>query len=604
MQRSSQARFIPLIWLLTLAVAAVCGVLAGCEKSPEMPTLANPFDPDGPTGGDGLQIAALASVNQIVLSWNQPQNMDIVEYFLYHSDTQNGTFEDLAVVEHTDNASGNYIYDYPDPTQTHWFKAQAFTQGGDFTLTSLAVAATATVGPTVIVGDTVSFLATRFPEFTVTASFGDSLLVGHDETFANAARFAAAGPGLPTVFSLDLGPAALDSNFTFYVKAFDDLRESLPTVRDLKVGFGPRHGLVDASPLRLATRVNDLQIPALGVLRMRFAASEAGLAGTAWVPGAEIHPGYELSDLADFQEIWGEFEGDFGYNTTHKLIVRPNLLGDAAFKLKVPDTRIVSTPTVSVELSAAATDLRISENPNFAAVPWQPYVPLLDFTLSAGEGTKTVYVQYRNDWTQSAILSDYCIFVSQGLDVKIFAPVTGNALIGGSTFIIGGTSNPGTVAATIDSVKLDLGDGQGFRAVSGIDSWKYTWGVPTFDEDTELVLRARAWADSARFMVTDVVTVTVTQLVIKIVEPLAGTTVTGGDPVTVAGTAIGLLGGAPMDSVVVDIGTEHLAASGTDTWSVTWTAPVVTVNTPTDIIATVWAGGESVSQTISVTVTP
>ncbi len=591
-------------WLVHLMLMAAMGavLLAGCEESPTKQHQGNPFDPNGPTGGDALQVSALISVNQIILSWTQPQDMNISEYFLYRSDSRDGPFEDLAVVAAKAGPSGTYIYDYPPPTQTHWFKVQAFTADGDFSLTSLAVAASATLGPTVVVGDTVSSLATRFPELTVTSTFGDSLLVGLDDTYANAWRIGLAGPGVPTVFTLDLGPAAAGDTFTLHIKAFDGLGESESTVRQMPVSFAPVHALVDANPLRLATRINDLAIPAIGVVRMRFAPSEAELASAPWVPGAEIYPDYELSDSANAQEIWGEYEGDFGFTTTTRLPVRPDLLAGAAFQLNLPSNRVISTPLVTAELSAQATEMRLSENPNFSAVPWRAFADTTQVVLSPEEGTKTIYCQFRNDWTQSAILSDYCILVAQGVDVKIFAPVTGDVVPGGSSFVVQGTSSPGTVAASIDSVQLDLGDGLGFREVIGTTSWRLNWSVPTFDQDTELVLRARAWADS--FMITDVVTVTISQLSLKILAPLPDETILGGDPLLISGEAAGLLGGAPLDSVTVDIGSEHFLASGTAAWSVTWTTPAVAVDTPAEITATAYAGGETVAKTVSIILTP
>jgi len=587
---------------VVLALVTTLLLLTGCEKSPTSQHQGNPFDPSGPSGGDALQLTTVTGVNQIILTWNQPQDMDINEYSLYHSESGDGSYEQLAIVPAGTNSTGSYTYKYPSPTQTHWFKAQAFTLGGDFSLTSLAVAAAATLGPTVVVGDTVSSLASRFPELTVTATFGDSLLVALNDTYANAWRFAQAGSGVPTTFSLDLGSAAADSTFTIYVKAIDGASSSFPTVLEMPVSFNPTHGLVDASATRLAKRVNDLSIPATGVTRMRFAPSEAELASATWVPGADIYPDYELSDSANSQEIWGEYEGDFGFISTSKLVVRPDLLGAASFELSLPTNRVVYTPTVMAQLSAAATEMRISENPDFASVPWQTFADTSSVRLSDGEGTKTVYCQFRNDWTQSAILSDYCIYVSQGLDVKILAPGTGAVVPGGVDFIVMGTSNPGTVATAIDSVKLDLGDGLGFREVIGVDSWQLEWAIPTFDQDTELVLRARAWADT--FMITDVVTVTISQLAIRIMEPLPDATVVGGDPLVISGEAAGLLGGAPIDSVTVDIGAEHLLANGTDAWTVTWTTPVVTTDTPTDITATVWAGAESTASLVSVILTP
>ncbi len=603
MPRSSYLKSFPLLWLLALlAVVAIFGTLAGCETSDGRQHVDNPFDPDGSAGGDALQVSALVITNQIRISWNQPQNMGIADYVVLSADSRFGSYTELAIVAHTSGASGSYIYDYPPPTRTHWFKVQAFTTNGQFSLASLAVPATASIGPTVVVGDTITTTATRFTELTVTADLGDSLLVAFDASFAGAVRLAQAGPGLPTTFPLDLGPAAADSTFRLHIKSFGSLSTSETTVFNLPVAFDPKHRLTEGSPLRLATRVNDLTIPASGVVNMRFAASEDELATAPWLPGAELYPAYELVDSANPQEIWAEYEGDFGFNTTSKLAVRPDLLASAAYFLKVPDTRVVSSLTVVAEFSAGATDLRISESPNFAAVPWQAYADTATFILSPEEGTKTVYVQFRNDWTQSTVLSDYCILVAQGPDVNFIAPMMGDVLVGGSNLMTIGTSTPGNVATALDSLLVDLGDGQGFREVLGTDNWQLVWNVPTFETDTEVTIRARAVVDS--LVATDFVTVTVSQVGIQIADPLDGVLVLGGDPLPISGTANGILSGAPIDSVIVDIGAERLVATGTDAWNVTWLAPIVTVDTPTDITATVWSNSLTATETITVTVTP
>jgi hypothetical protein len=588
--------------LPALAALIACGLLVGCEKSAEQPGLGNPFDPDGPTGGDGLQIRALASPGEILLIWQQPQGLDIAEYLVYRADSRDGPYTQLAVVTQTTTRQARYTVKYPSPTQTHWFRVQAFTAGGTFSLASLAVPASAAVGPTVIVGDTVRTLATRYPQVAVTVGFGDTLLVGLNDTYTNALRVPVVAPGVPTVFSLDLGAAAPDDTFRLYVKAFDDLGESLTTQLTLPVSFAPKHFLAAGIPLRLTRRVNDLTIPATGLLRMRFASTEAGLATADWLPGSALYPGYELADSANPQQIWGEFEGDFGFNTTHVLNVKPDLLGSATFHLNVSASRVVPNLTVTATMSAAATEMRLSENPGFATVPWVAYADSQTFVLSAGEGTKTVYAQFRNDWTQSAILSDYCIHVSQGPDVKILAPRDGNVVGGGSTLIVHGTSSPGTVATKIDSVRLDLGDGLGFREVIGTDSWQLAWAIPHVAANTTRVLRARVWAGLLE--VTDLVSVTIADLTISITSPLAGARLVGGSSVSVSGTAAALPGGAPVDSVVVDIGATHLVATGTVAWNTTWNTPVVAADTPADITATVWAGGQSAAGTVNVTLTP
>ncbi|MDX2472788.1 MAG: Ig-like domain-containing protein [Candidatus Krumholzibacteria bacterium] len=587
--------------LLALVLVLAIGAFTGCEKSPDRQHLDNPFDPNGATGGDGLQLQALASPNQIILTWNQPQGMDIVEYFLFSAPGPNGPFEDLDIDPATESASANYIYKYPPPTQVHWFKAQAITSNGDFSLTTLAEAASAAMGPTVVVGDTVKTLATRFPVITATASFGHTFAVAFDADFATTIEVPIAGPNVPTIFTIDMGPAADGDTVRLYVKAFDDLTESLATELVSLVNFSPKHTLIDANPLRLSRRSVDMAITTEGVLNMRFATSEAELALASWQTATDTLRGYELSDSANAQEIWGEYEGDFEFNSTSRLIVRPDLLTNVDFFLKVPSNHVVSVSTVVAEFSAQATEMRVSEQPDFSTVPWLAYDDTLSFQLSAGEGTKTVYAQYRNDWTESLILSDYAIYISQGLDVNIVVPAPDSIVPGGSSLIVRGTANPGTVATTLDAVQLDLGDGLGFREVLGTENWQLTWNVPTFTGNTERILRARAWAGD--LMVTDAITVMISQLLVDILDPLDGADVIGGEVVMISGTASGIVNGAPVDRVELEIGGEQILASGTETWSASWTPAVVGQTTPVDIVATVWAGTESTSQTISVNVT-
>src|SRR5262249_7158336 len=51
--------------------------------------------------------------------------------------------------------------------------------------------------------------------------------------------------------------------------------------------------------------------------------------------------------------------------------------------------------------------MRVSEDSNFSGAAWQPYSASLPFTLSAGDGAKTVYAQFRDaDHNVSAKVSD------------------------------------------------------------------------------------------------------------------------------------------------------------------------------------------------------
>lgn len=605
----TRSRAIGLALLVALAIAALFVVLPGCESTPAEPEPTNPFDPDGPYGGDPLRLSATLFVNEpntIFLIWIAQPEFDMDRYEISISDNPDSNWDFLAEVP-ADTTTTYHYRDY-DGSTTHWFRVRAFLKSGEASLSAYATPQAVPVGPWSRVGPVHGKTATRYPLVRAAVTRGDSLRVALDPTFTDSLRMMAApAPGDTAEFIYDLGPAtANDDSFTVFLQSWSDdfLSEvaAIPSVVQFRPNFQ-----VDAPERTLARRLVDLIVPDEGVVRMRFANSQDGLTDAAWVPGAPDYPGFLLQDTVDRQSIWGEFEGDFGFTINPiQLTVTPDKLTGATFKLKLTSDRVTDDIVVTALSTAVATHMRISESPNFSAVPWVAYEDSTGFTLSPGEGRKNIYAQFRNDWVESAIYSDYAIYVSQPADVAIVAPQNGDILFGGTSLLVQGISSSGSGTAPVDEVKFDAGDGEGFRAVGGTDEWSYMWDVPLFTADTPLTLRARAWVGEDS--VTTTVAVTVTQLVVLVDEPLDGALLASESDVAITGTAKGILAGATLDSVVVDIGGDvepvHLEADGDATWSATWTTPAVADTTDASITARVWAGGESAIRQVNVRVVP
>jgi hypothetical protein len=600
-------RFLAIAFVLALGVPVVFSLLPGCDSSPSEPVYNNPFDPLGPDGGDPLQVRATAFNDTTVkLTWNQPQGLGITKYVISGSPLRESGWEVIGNQDHTSNPTTDFDYHEAASTSTTWYRVQAFTDT-DFSITSYATPDSATTGPRVIVGTGFGHTGTRFTNLEITVTQGNMVRIALDSTFTeNLMVVPAEEPGVPLTLTYDIGTAAGNDEIkTLYVASFSDGYESVPSVQSIRVEFEPAFTVV-GEPKTLATRTVDLTIPTEGVLNMRFFANEADTATTPWVPVFDTYVGYQLSDSANKQTIFGQFQGDFGFNSLVELSVTPDLLDQAAFFMFHPDSsHTTEQSTVTGFSNAVATEMRYSESADLALAPWVAYKDTVQIGLSPTPGHKVIYVQYRNDWTMSGILTDYVIHVSQPAEVSFWAPLEGDVLMGGTRFQVRGASTAGEENETVFLVKFDPGDGNGFLNAVGTETWTYMWEVPSFTADTQLTIRAQAFygpsADSLESVTTDI-TVTVTQLAVTITDPVDGADLTGNMNAKFSGTAAGVLGGATLDSVTIDIGADHLEASGTTSWSADWDAPLWDADTTLTLAATVWAHDDATVTTATTSI--
>jgi hypothetical protein len=484
--------------IITLLVAvsglvAMTAVLSGCEKSPAEPEYNNIFDPEGPDGGNPFELTATLSDSAIVLSWTQPQGYGISYYELSHSFNFFSDFLPIGSVDHTTQTFGTLRYENAEPTRTHYFRIQAFDETGGFTRVTDQTPAARVTPPLVAVGDGSGQVAARDIIISVAVSSGDSLRVSSNRDFSDEIRMAVLSPGDPQDVPWTL-PAAESNDTTFTIRVLAIMGAALSdtAIVDLDVNFAPPFR-VEENPNAVASRVQNLIIPDDGVIQMRFADSEEDLADQLWVPGGPS-ASFTLTDSANPQTIWGEFEGDFGFNSIVSLTVTPDLLQEASFNFDLPADHITDQSTVTVLADAAATQMRFSTSLDFAGVPWVPYAAEYDLELGTEPGRKDYYCQFRNDWSQSSILTDYVIYLTQPLEVTITAPVEGEQVPSGLGLLVRGTSTAASGTAAVDSVKFDAGDGLGFQAATGTDNWSFDWSVPGVAEETARVIRARAWA--------------------------------------------------------------------------------------------------------------
>jgi hypothetical protein len=498
----------------------------------------------------------------------------------------------------------------PLPTQLLWYRVRAIDIYGNFSFIGFSQPDSSLTGPRLIAGDGSGKTATRYLDLSFVVTNGENIRLANNVDFAADTVLTAAAPEDTLVLPYDLGETAgNDTIFTFYALAFTGDVLSDTSVVTMRVDFRPAF-TVAGDPATVATRTIDLAVPASGVRFMRFGLDPASLAAAAWVPGDTVFAGFELNDSANDQTILGEFAGDFGFDVLQTRDVTPDLLQTAVFKLALPDDHITDQLQVKAVSGATAALMRFAESADLAAVPWQAYADTALITLSPGEGQKVVYAQYRNDWADSRVLTDYAIYVSQPAEVAFLAPDDGDAVPGGGALQVRGRALAGSAADSIVAVKFDPGDGSGFQDATGTTDWTYPWNIALYETDTMVNLRARAYVSIALpdttviDSVTTIISVTVTQLAVAITSPADADSVDGGATVTISGTAIGILGGDAVDLVTVDVGGVSFDAEGTTNWTVDWQTPRGLTALDVPVTATAWAGAESVTDAIGLVVRP
>ncbi len=572
--------------LLALLTPMALSLLSGCDSKPDAPDFNNPFDPNGPYGGDPFELIAALGDTSITLIWNNIQGFDLATYEVLHSLSFFGEFFSIGTIEIPDQEDANFIYADPDPTTSHYFKIQAYDSQGNFTLTSYITPVVATTLARVVIDEGGTQAASRHINIRINVTSGDSLRIsqaGHPES---ETVLPADDTGAPVLLAWDLG-AVSSNDTTLTINVAVQNNSSLGDTNKvvLDVNFSPTFALSQGGN-RVAELYPPFTIKSDGVLSMRFADTLENLDDQPWIDGTDTYSDYLLVDTANPQTIHAEFLGDFGFSAFRQFVVSPDILTEVSFHLNLTPDHISDTTVVEAISDANATLMRFSESLDFTTIPWVAYSDTSTITLSPGPGEKTIYAQFRNDFADSPILTDYVIHLTQPVEVAITAPSENDLLLGGGFLRVQGTATAPSGIALVDSVRFDGGDG--FVAVEGTNNWTIMWQVPQFDEDTDLTIRARAWSGGESATAT--MNVVVSQLIVGINSPADGDTVFSNTDVEVSGFAFPATGGAAVDSVTVGIGGEVGLAVGTEAWSFGWHVGAVDEITEVVVEATAFAG--------------
>ena len=148
---------------------------------------------------------------------------------------------------------------------------------------------------------------------------------------------------------------------------------------------------------------------ASGVGEMQLSES-ATFSGAAWVPFSPSPP-FVLGAADGSHTVYARFRdwaGNVSARSQGALILDRTAPSAAGFAIRgaladgTASTSFTATASVTLSLAgisdatSGVTEMLVSESAGFAGASWQPFAAAAPFSLSAGDGTKTVYARFRD----------------------------------------------------------------------------------------------------------------------------------------------------------------------------------------------------------------
>ncbi|MGA2938322.1 MAG: protease pro-enzyme activation domain-containing protein [Syntrophobacteraceae bacterium] len=165
--------------------------------------------------------------------------------------------------------------------------------------------------------------------------------------------------------------------------------------------------LIDNGAGTTPSRTVTLNNAATGSPTGYMASQSSTFSGAVWKPYSTA-PSFTLSAANGSKTVYFRVRNAGGVSAKAiASIVLAQLPEVTSFKIDAGAAATIN-PIVTLNNTATIppTQFMASESPSFAGAVWQAYSPAPKFTLSAGAGTKTVYVEVQNSAGQSPVVSD------------------------------------------------------------------------------------------------------------------------------------------------------------------------------------------------------
>ena len=370
-----------------------------CSKEPTRPVNDNPFDPANPaTGGDPFRLQAQIANGGITLTWNRPAVQGLASFRVYRSEQESSGYSRMATVDRNTTQ-------YTDQTvlngHIYWYRVSAINSDNVETNVTNTMAVNIKTDPLLVINGGEPYTPRREVSLTILANTAQQMLISNYSDFQNAQWESYAtsknwmlltGEGQKTVY---MKVKYENGNESAVVSASISPQPMNPGIT---IAGGAQYSL---------TRSVELTLTATGSNLAMKVSEDSSFAGLNWQPYQNAI-NFMLSTGEGPKMVYAKFKNDFEIESAvvfDDILPQPmnpgiTIAGGAQY-----------SATRSVELTLTATGsnlaMKVSEDSSFAGLNWQPYQNKINFTLSTGEGVKTVYAKFKNDFEiESAVVSN------------------------------------------------------------------------------------------------------------------------------------------------------------------------------------------------------
>lgn len=383
-----------------MAAMAMAIALASCTVAPDEPTISNPFDPSAPVPGSGYELQATVAGDSVTLSW---PDRDVVSWIVRHSATTDvfAQMDDISVTNLVTRAGGRASLVHKgmvrEAVNYYAVRGQGMVPGVPVALDVPALFQPAGGRRNV---------AARAVQVQVRTGVADRVELSADAGFTDPVGFDVL-PGQLTNLPWTL-PTAAAAGDTLRVYGRVRTASTVGPTRQVRfvATFNPT-----VTPLagQRLSGTNLVVVDTLVVLQptgdgivdliLRRTVGEQEEVIEPEDPNAPFTLSVPVGTVDPVRWVV-DFGSDFGYRVSRNINLTPALEITGAALSVVGGAQTTTEREIRLLVTAnGAGQMIVSEDPGFADTTWTAMADTLDFVLSEGLGTKTVYAAFRNPFT-------------------------------------------------------------------------------------------------------------------------------------------------------------------------------------------------------------